>query len=449
MTTRSRRFWNLLTPPMVTRRCAYIALLVVAAALSTACGAEQPASPTPQPTVPPGVTPTPPIEPTPTEAVVALTVWLPESLAPGNDEEGGRLLAARLDEFDAEQDEVTLNAFAKKDTGRGGLLDLLRAASPVAPAVLPDVILLSDADLAVAAREGLIQPLDELLDAESESELFAFARTAARIDGKRMGLPLVADIHHLVYVTDSVEAPSVSWTDLISDSIAYPFAFADGASVGDVVLADYASLGGTIIDAEGQPALTLDALTRLLTLYRDARIAGVVAASNLDWASDDAAWDAFQSSGAPFTAARASRYRRARALAEGLRHARPPSIEGRHAPPVGRSWNLAVVARDPRKQALAVDLIEHLSEREFVAAWTQGEHVLPADAGALSLWNQGDDYVAFARGELSRALPPPSPAALEAVSPAFLGAVRDVLLSRASPQTAAAAAVDAVANGLR
>src|SRR3972149_1775549 len=79
--------------------------------------------------------------------------------APGDDAEGGRLLADRLDEFDAGQDEVTLNVFAKKDKERGGLLDLLRAASPVAPAVLPDVILLSDADLAVAAREGLIQPL--------------------------------------------------------------------------------------------------------------------------------------------------------------------------------------------------------------------------------------------------------------------------------------------------
>ena len=388
------------------------------------------------------------MEPTPTEAVVALSVWLPESLAAGDDA-GGRLLAARLNEFDAGQDEVTLNVYAKKDTDRGGLLDLLRAASPVAPAVLPDVILLSDADLAVAAREGLIQPLDEMLDAESESELFAFARIAARIDGKRMGLPLVADTHHLAYVSDPVEAAPVAWTDLISDSIAYPFAFADGAHVGDVVLADYASLGGAIIDAEGQPALTLDALARLLTLYRDARIAGVVAASSLEWTSDDAVWDAFRSSGAPLTAARASRYLRVRASAGGLHYARAPSIEGRHPPPFGRSWNLAVVAHDPRRQALAVDLIEHLSEREFVAAWTQGERVLPADAGALALWSQDDEYVAFARGELNRALPPPSPAALEAVSPAFLGAIRDVLLGRASPQTAAAAAVEAVAKGLR
>ena len=423
-------------------------LLVVAAALAAACDEKQSASPTLQATAPPGVTPTPPIEPAPTEAVVALTVWLPESLAPGDDE-GGRLLAAQLSAFDAGQDEVTLGVYAKKDMGRGGLLDLLRTASPVAPAALPDVILLSDADLAVAAREGLIQPLDEMLDAARESELFAFARTAARIDGKRMGLPLAVDAHHLAYVSDPAEAAPVSWTDLITHSTAYPFAFADGAHVGDVVLADYASLGGAIIDAEGQPALTLDALARLLTLYRDARIAGVVSASNLEWTSDDAAWDAFRSSGAPLTAARASRYLRERAPAGSLRFARMLSIEGRQTPPFGRSWNLAVVAHDPRRQALAVDLIERLSEREFVAAWTQAAHILPADAGALSLWDPRDGYAAFARGELNRALPPPSPAALEAVSPAFLGAIRDVLLGRASPQTAAAVAVDAVARGIR
>ncbi|HJW82910.1 MAG TPA: hypothetical protein VJ754_01275, partial [Anaerolineae bacterium] len=133
-----------------------------------ACSQTTP-TPSPQATLPPDVTPAPPIEPTPTEAIVRLSLWLPESLAPTGDDEAARVLNAQLAEFAARYPDASLVVLPKKDRGPGGLLDLLRAASPVAPAALPDVILLSDADLAIAAREGLNQPLDSLLDASSEA----------------------------------------------------------------------------------------------------------------------------------------------------------------------------------------------------------------------------------------------------------------------------------------
>ena len=421
-------------------------LLCVIAASVAACGGST-ESPPPQPTTPPGITPSPTVEPTPTPAIVTLSLWLPESLAPIGDDDGARALKAQLADFDARYADATLNVLPKKDHGPGGLLDLLRAASPVAPATLPDVILLTDADLAIAAREGLIQPLDGLLDAESEAGLFAFARSAARIDSKRMGLPLAADFDHLVFVPDRLEAPPADWMDLISGTLALPFAFVDGANVSDAVLEDYARLGGTIINEESQPALTLDALTQLLTLYGGARAAGVIAASNLDWADPDAAWAAFRASGASLTIARASRYLAARAEAIDLGFARLPSIDASRVPPIGRSWNLAVVTRDPRRQVLAAELIAHLSRAENAATWTQAAHVLPANASALTLWNSDHGYTAFARGELNRAVPPPSPAALEAVSPAYLTAIRDVLTDQSTPQAAAAAAVEAVARG--
>ena len=419
-------------------------LLGLLAASAAACGGPT-ASPL-QATVPPGITPAPTIEPTPTETVVTLSLWLPESLAPISGE-GARVFETQLADFGARRPDAVVSVSPKKDRGPGGLLDLLRTASPVAPAALPDVILLGDADLAIAAREGLIQPLDTLLDLETEAGLFAFARNAARIDGKRMGMPLAADLNHLIFVPDRLAAPPADWTDLISGTLPFPFAFADGPNVSDFVLADYALLGGTTINAEGQPALTLDALTRLLTLYRDARAADVIAAEGLDWADPDAAWIAFRASDASLTVARASRYLAARAEGIALDFARVPSIDGRPAPPAGRSWSLAVVTRDPRRQALVAELIAHLSQSENAATWTQAEHVLPANASALTRWNLAGDYTAFARGELNRAVPPPSPAALEAVSPAFLTAIRDVLAGRATPQAAAATAVETVQRG--
>ena len=412
----------------------------------TACS---PSTPTPslQATLPPDVTPAPPLGPTPTEAIIRLGLWLPESLAPTGDDEAARVLNAQLAEFVARYPDASLVVLPKKDHGPGGLLDLLRAASPVAPAALPDVILLSDADLAIAARDGLIQPLDDLLDASTEADLFAFARAAARLDGKRMGLPLTADVDHLVLRPDSLPAPPVDWSDLISATLSFPFAFADGAHVSDPVLVAYQALGGTIIDAEGQPALTAQALAQLLDIYRRARVAGAINLSSLDWLDPDAAWIAFRTSEATITVARASRYLAAQAGGVRLAYARTPSIDQHTAFPIGRSWNLALVTRDPRRQALAVALIQHLARPENAAAWTQAGHILPASAAALDVWGAGGDYTSFALGELNRALPPPSPAALDAVSPAFLNAIRDVLAGRAPPLAAAEAAVEAVARG--
>lgn len=434
-------------PPSFRSALGLRAILIGLIALSiTACSETRP-TPTPEATAAPGVTPTPSLEPTPTEAIVTLSVWLPESLAPSGTDAGSDVFRDQLADFDARHADARLEVMAKKDGGPGGLLDLLRTASPVAPAALPDVIMLADDDLAIAAREGLIQPLGD--GGNAEVSLFAFARNATRIDGKRMGSPLVADFAHLVYDPERFPSPAIEWSDLISASIPFPFALADDIHVSDVVLADYQVLDGMIINAEGQPALNLDALTQLLTVYRDARNAGTIAVTSLDRTNLDAVWSAFRSSNAPLTVIRASRYLAQRAAIPDYKYGRAPAIDGKNAPPIGRTWNLAVVTRDPRRQALAFELIDHLSQTDNVAAWTEARQVLPASADALALWDQSDGYAAFARSELSRALPPPSPAALEAVSPALLNAIRDVLTARVSPQTAATAAVDAVARGIR
>lgn len=423
-----------------------LTLLCCIAAALAACQ-EATLSPPPPPTVLPGVTPTPTLEPTPTESVVQLSLWLPESLAPMGNDPAARILRQQIEAFGAQQPDATITIAAKKDSGPGGLLDLLRAASPVAPAVLPDIIALSDADLAIAAREGLIQPLDDWLDPQTETGLFTFARNAARIDGKRMGMPFVADFDHIVFAANRLDTRAVVWSELISDTMPYPFSFVQAGHVSDAVLADYGTLGGTIINSEGQPALTLDALTRLLTLYHTARVAGVVPTASQNWAGPDSAWIAFRTSDMPLALVRASRYLRARAGGLSLGFASMPSIDGRPTRPIGRSWNLAIVTRDPRRQAIAAALIAYLCEPDNAAAWTQAQNVLPAASEALERWNPSGGYAVFARGELSQAAEPPSPAAIEAISPAFLAAIRDVLAGRATPTAAAEAAVESVRRG--
>jgi maltose-binding protein MalE len=423
-------------------------LLCAAAAVMAACEIST-ATPTPLPTARPGVTPTPTVEPTPTESVTRLRLWLPASLAPIDDDTASAVLRAQLEALAEQQPEATVTIAAKQDRGPGGLLDLLRTASPVAPAALPDVILLSDADLAIAAREGLIQPLDDWLDPDGEAQLFPFARDAARIDGKRMGLPLVVDFEHVAIKASGLitQSKPAAWSDLITRSIPHAFSFAEAGHLSDAVLADYQTLGGAIINAEGQPALTAETLTQLLTLYRSASDAGVIAPASLEWTDPDAAWIAFNSPSVPLVVVRASRYLAARADGLRLDFAQSLLIDGRRPRPIGRSWNLALVARDPHRQRLAAGLIAWLAQTDNLARWSQAGRVLPASFAALEAWDEYASYEIFARNELSRAIAPPSPAALDAVTPAFLTALRDTLTGRLTPQAAAAEAVETVRGG--
>lgn len=401
----------------------------------------------PEPSVPPGITQTPTPEPTPTEAIVELRLWMPQSLAPSGDDEAASILNMQLFEFDVQHPDATVHVSPKIAHGRGGLLDLLRTASPVAPASLPDVIMLSDGDLAIAAREGLVQPLDDLLTPESEDDLFNFARSAARIDNSRVGVPIVADINHLVFNPNRLDAPITTWSTLISDSIPFPFTFTDDGDVSDAVLADYDWLGGSTMSAEGQPALDIEVLTQLLGLFQDAREASVIAVSNLNWSNQNDAWAGIQNSGWRMTVIRASQYLSARREGIVLDYGRTPSIDGGFAPPIGRTWNIVLVSRDPRRKELAIELIMHLSDPENVAAWTTAQAMLPASKSALEAWSPGDAYTNFIRAELNRAIAPPSPAAVDAVSSAFMTAIQDVVAGRAQPSSAAAAAVEAIRRG--
>ena len=418
--------------------CSFLALLVCA------CAGQGP-RPEPPATPRPEATPAPTIEPTPTESILTLNMWLPDWLVPDNSS-GARMLAARLSEFAAQHPGVEIRVRAKKDRGPGGLLDLLRTAGPVAPQALPDLIVLSGEDLTAAARDGAVQPLDALLSPEADATAFSFARDAARFEGRRVGLPWIVDFRHAVYRPDQSEAPPADWTDIISSPLRFHFTFTEGNDVSDFVLADYLQLSGGLTNADGQPALQVQSLASLLTRYRDARNAGSIDAAALDWASDDAAWAAFQA-GDALTVAPASRFLAAQADAPNLRYARTPAVDGAPSAPLGRSWHIAVVTRDPRRQALAAELMAYLAQEDFLADWTQAQNVIPATTEALARWDRRDGYAAFARSELSRAISPPPAAAVDEISPRLLQAIRDVMLGRLTPLAAAQAAAEATASG--
>ena len=114
---------------------------------------------------------------------LALNLWTPDFMSFDPAQPGGALLDDMLTEFETAYPEpLRVETQIKSRYGKGGLLDYLRTAQPVAPGILPDIIALDAAELEAAVAAGAVRPLDGLIDPELLAELYPAARALGRIE---------------------------------------------------------------------------------------------------------------------------------------------------------------------------------------------------------------------------------------------------------------------------
>ncbi len=368
---------------------------------------------------------------------ITLTLWVPPAYTPGDASPAQKILTQQLQSIDTH-----IQVLTKKERGGGGLLDLLTAASPVAPSILPDVIALDTTDLAAAARSGLVQPIDDLIPPDLTADLYPFAKDLGSIDGKVYGVIYSADLEQLVINPNAIKSPPVKWSDLSTQR--YVFALHDGGSgVSDAVLSHYLAAGGSFIDANQKPALDQIALTQLLGLYQQAQRNNMLAVNALDLTDDADVWTAWLASDSALANVSASQYLSAAQALPTLQFAALLAID-QPAPPIARGWALAIVTRDPRRRVAAMKFIATLLSPDRSGAWTQAAKVLPGRVSALAQWDQTNPYTRFIGDQLQRAIAAPSTSIMKVVGPALRTAIDDVLSNRATPDDAAKAAVAAV-----
>jgi ABC-type glycerol-3-phosphate transport system substrate-binding protein len=414
------------------------ALLVCLTACTSAPASPTLVAPTPTATLQPQ-----PLPPTAVpDTTITLTLWLPTRFLPARDNAAYQVLQGQLNEFARTADGTPSQIVIKQDHGPGGLLDLLRAASPVAPSALPDVIALDNTDLETAARSGLLQPIGPLLPAELVNDLYPFARDLGSSGGELYGVVYSADLEHLA--TGSALPLPQDWPGLLNEPRRYLFALGNGdTGVSDAVLAHYYAAGGTLVDAQGNPALDETALRTLLETYQAAQDKGILAGNFIDLDSADKVWSAWRGFGAAVANLNATRYLSVETRLPDLQVGSLPALS-QPARSLGRGWTYAVVTKDPRRQAAAARLIQQLLSPPNNGDWTRSAHVLPGRAAALARWDQTDPYTNFAGTQLAQAQAAPPASLLNVIGPALRTAIVDVLTDRATPAEAARAAVRAV-----
>ena len=370
--------------------------------MSTPTPTVPPPSPTPSPT--PEILPSP--TPTPVPALTTLTLWVPDLLAP-SEETRADVLMEQIAAFMQVNWDIQVRVLVKTPTGPGGLYNLLSTASVAAPDVLPDLIMLRDADLQAAAEGDFIRPLPEL-DAGVPGG-YPFTTAATTFAGATYGLPFLTEIEQMVYNPRVATTAPLSWTAVLTGgySLLFPAAPVTGLA-DDALLGAYLGTGGDIVDAAGKPLLERVHLEEFYRFLKSLMDAGLLDPERVMQLPDAAAcWDAYQQGLGTLSVVPAGAY---------WATVDRPGMPGWFPTPGGEPeslahlWSLALVSADPGQQEAALSLAAWLTEPARVADLSQAVALLPASGESLALWTLAPEDIDFLDTLLMTARPafPPS-----------------------------------------
>ncbi len=361
---------------------------------------------------------------------ITLTLWTSEEFAPG-DTPAGRILRSQFDAFNATYPNFRVEVVLKKTQGKGGLLDALLTTHAVAPILLPDLIVLDLAELPLAAQAGVLQSYDGFLPTELNNDLFPFAKQAAHVQNRWVGMPFAADAQHLVYHKTLVRKVPLSWDDVLR--LETPLAMPLGGD--DAFLLQYAALASPGV-LPTPLALDPSATAQVLSFFKRARDARALPPNALALTSAGECWRAFADGQVPMAQVLASRYLAERDRLPNALYAVVPTRDGKTAT-LANAWAFALVTADPTRQAVAARFVQFLTQSERLSPWLRAARRLPASRTPLSLAVEPPEYATFVRDMLERATAVPHASAYAKSAAAWRAGIAAVWRGETTPEEAA------------
>lgn len=396
------------------------------------------ALPAPAITPTPGITPTATtVQPVATSALptppgpITLRIWLPPQFDPEADTPAGKILQARLDEFNDRRPETHIEVRVKALDGPGGLLDTLTTASAAAPLALPDLIALPRSALETAALKGLVHPYLDLSDVIDGPDWYEYARQLARVEESIFGLPFAGDALVLVYRPGQVDTPPAQLNAVLQSK--GPLIFPGADPLAFFTLALYQANEGDIRDDQGRPVLEAGILEQVLEFFHIGSDTELTPFWLTQYETDEQSWETFQEMEAPMVITWMSRF--LNQMDTAIAPAELPTLGGNEYT-LADGWVWALASTDPEHQKLSTELAEFLSESEFSARWASEAGYLPVRSGALDQWKDAPLQL-LARKIAQSARLYPSGDLLASLAPALEKATVSVLKKQTDAKSAA------------
>jgi hypothetical protein len=373
-----------------------------------------------------------------------LTLWIPDFLNPYTQNSDALVLIDQIEAFTGENRDITVQVRVKKAHGEGGLYNLLSTAFPVAPAVLPDLIMVDEEDLLTGVREGYLVPLAYEID-DPLPYPFTTGTTASETGGSH-GVPYLAQIEQTVYSPGVYSAPPLSWTTVLTGNYSLLLPGASESSLAsDALVTAYLGVGGQVVDEGGRPMLDrvrLEELYRFLVSLREAGLLDSTLVLELEDAQ--ACWTAYRAGFGNLSVVPAGAY-----WTVDDPTGRPGWIPTPDGEPVAlaRTWYLALVDSENSDREAALALARWLASPDRVAELSYEVGMLPAHSEALNQWPLTQEELEFL-DLLMRSAASPLPADVDQPVRRALQAGLQLLLENdaVTPEEAASRALTMLRN---
>ena len=392
--------------------------------------------------------PTPAVTEEPEDQSHTLIFWTVEPVSSEAEGEPGNQIDNSLRLFRRNNPDIMVEVLIKKPSGKGGVLDFLRTARDVAPTILPDVAVMNAADLSQAYADGLIQPLDGRLDRSIVQDLLPVARRVGTIEEQLLGVPLGLELEHTVYNEAIFETPPLLWRDIFTANTTYLFP-AQGVNglVNDSTLAQYYSVGGKLLDAEGTPTFDEASLRSVLEIYQQAVENKTINPVILEASTANDLWPRFVDREAGIAQITVRRYLADRDLVGNTNFTSLPVQDIQNTPVlITHGWVLVLIAdaENLQQQSAALQLMEWFMSTSNNAVWNEANGSIPTRDSSYQQVAQGDPYWEFLAGQLNVAQPEPGFAGYDRLGRIFQQAVAQVISGQATAEEATATAIDAL-----
>lgn len=319
---------------------------------------------------------------TETPQVLSLVVWVPDRIAPADDEYITEVLVSQIEAHNAAQPDVNVSIRRKRSQDVGGIMSTLRTASSVAPSALPDITLLRREDLITASQNRLVQEVGDLITPRVLGELYPAALRLGISGGDLYGISYLLDAQVMAYQNRVDDPPVWSFEETLARNqlIAFPAARNNGVS--DTFLLQYLAasdqMDRDLADIDVIPSV----LENLLEFYERMGQAGLLVPNIAEiTASTDYQLD-LVSGALDAGAISTSTFLRLKRDNPNLHAGYIPSPNGEPVT-VLNGWVWVIVTQNIERQQAAAEFIDWMMQPARQAALAEAVGILPSQRTAL------------------------------------------------------------------
>jgi len=387
------------------------------------------ASPTPSPSATPNI---------PVVQNRRLIVWIPPQFDPAAATTAGNLFLSRLDEFIERRPQTEIQVRIKPTTGDFGILESLQVTDSVAPLIMPDLVALPRSLVEQAFEAGLILTLDGYTELIEENDWYDYALDLALINDEIAGIPFAGDLMVLAYKDDTGDVPLPDWDAVITAQKTLAFPASDPRGL--VTLALYHSVSGEMPGTNEEVLIQGESLLEVFTYYQDAQAAGVMPYWLTQFETDEQAWESYQDRQSTMAITWSSILLTAESANTSL-----AAIPTKEANPFSYAsgWVWCVVPSNIETEQEAVELIEFLTESNYLNTWGVEAGYLPVRPSGLDSWSETPFYSTLQQ-LLPAAVLLPGNDLLDDLGPEIRDAVISVLKDQVEPVDALSALLEEI-----